>query len=226
MIRPFVVSALLLVAPVAAFPQVRIEIGVPNVGIGLEFPTFPRMVLVPGYPVYYAPGVNANLFFYDGLYWAFAADAWYESPWFNGPWTPVAPEAVPAFVLRVPVAYYRAPPPWFRGWRANAPPRWGERWGGEWEHRRAGWDRWDRSSAPRPAPLPVYQRDYVGGRYPSSGLQATLHDHNYAYWPREAGNRSAYQAHGMHGNAGSASAHGGGGKHGERGQGHGEGHGR
>jgi hypothetical protein len=28
---------------------------------------------VPGLPVYYAPSVNSNFFFYDGMYWVYAA---------------------------------------------------------------------------------------------------------------------------------------------------------
>ena len=31
----------------------------------------PELVVMPGYPVYYAPNVAANYFFYDGLYWVF-----------------------------------------------------------------------------------------------------------------------------------------------------------
>ena len=72
----------------------------------------------------------------------------------------VGPEYVPLYVLRVPVRYYRQPPGYFRSWRDDAPPRWGERWGRDWEQRRPGWDRWDRSAAPAPAPLPTYQRKY------------------------------------------------------------------
>jgi hypothetical protein len=32
----------------------------------------PQLILVPGYPCYYAPQVNSNYFFYDGLYWVYA----------------------------------------------------------------------------------------------------------------------------------------------------------
>ena len=42
-----------LAAPVAA--QLSISIGVPGVSIGLSVPVFPRLMRVPGYPVYYAP---------------------------------------------------------------------------------------------------------------------------------------------------------------------------
>lgn len=220
--RPLIVAAMLLAVPVAAAPQVQVQIGTPRVVVGLEIPAYPRMVLVPGYPVYYAPEVNGNLFFYDGLYWMFTGDGWFESPWFNGPWTAASPLAVPAFVLRVPVGYYRAPPPWFHGWNARRPPRWEDRWGGDWARQRSGWDRWDRASAPPPAPLPVYQKPYAGPRYPGPELQPALHDRNYAYWPREPGVRAAYQSHGIHGQGQSHAKNENGAKHED--QGHGKGH--
>ena len=106
-------------------------------------PVYPTLVLVPGYPVYYAPQLNSNYFFYDGMYWVYQADNWYASSWYNGPWVLVAPVAVPVFVLRVPVRYYRQPPLYFRAWSPNAPPRWGEHWGNAWEQRRRGWDNWN-----------------------------------------------------------------------------------
>src|SRR5690348_5230862 len=57
-----------------------------NVSIGINVPAYPSLVRVPNYPVYYAPSLQANYFFYDGLYWVYGADGiWYESPWYNGP---------------------------------------------------------------------------------------------------------------------------------------------
>jgi hypothetical protein len=147
---------------------------------------YPQLVLVPGYPVYYAPQVNSNYFFYDGMYWLYQGDNWYASPWYNGPWQLVAPQAVPLFVLRVPVRYYRRPPAYFRGWRADAPPRWGEHWGNTWEQSHQGWDTWNRGSVPPPAPLPVYQRQYSGSRYPRPEQQQTLQSQNYRYQPHDA----------------------------------------
>jgi hypothetical protein len=152
---------------------------------------------VPGYPVYYAPGVDSNYFFYDGMYWVYQGDSWYASSWYNGPWALVAPQAVPVFVLRVPVRYYRQPPVYFRDWRRDAPPRWGEHWGNDWEQRRSGWDRWNRKVAPPPAPLPVYQRQYSGNRYPQAEQQPTLHGQRYRYQPRDATVQQAYQAQGL-----------------------------
>jgi hypothetical protein len=171
------------VSPVAA--QVSIGIGLPGVSIGINLPVFPELVVVPGYPVYYAPRGDVNLFFYDGLYWAYQTDNWYASSWYNGPWRLVGPEVVPAFVLRIPVSYYRHPPSGWSGWRSDAPPRWGERWGHEWEQRRSGWDQWDRHTAHAPAPLPVYQRQYSGNRYPRAEQQQTLSRDKYRYQPQD-----------------------------------------
>jgi hypothetical protein len=177
----------------SAIAQVSIGIGFPGVSIGINLPLFPELVQVPDYPVYYAPRLNSNYFFYDGMYWVYQGDNWYASSWYNGPWGLVGPEVVPLFVLRIPVRYYRDPPGYFRGWRSDAPPRWGEHWGNQWEQRRSGWDRWNRRSAPAPAPLPVYQRQYSGDRYPRVEQQQALHSQNYRYQPRDAVVRQHYQ---------------------------------
>ena len=181
----------------SAIAQVSISIGLPSVSIGINVPLYPELVRVPGYPVYYAPRLKSNFFFYDGMYWVYQNDSWYASSWYNGPWGLVGPEAVPLFVLRIPVRYYRDPPEYFRRWRSDAPPRWGEHWGNEWEQRRSGWDRWNRRSAPAPAPLPVYQRQYSGDRYPRAERQQELHSQKYHYQPRDAVVRQHYEEHGV-----------------------------
>jgi len=179
-------SILLFWAP-SARAQVSVGIGLPGVNIGINVPAYPRLVRVPGYPVYYDPRANWNYFFYDGLYWVYQGDNWYASDWYNGPWQMVAPFDVPLFVLRVPVRYYRHRPAYFRGWRVDAPPRWGEHWGHDWEARRSGWDQWDRRSLPPVAPLPVYQRQYSGDRYPRAVEQRqSVRSENYRYQPHEA----------------------------------------
>ena len=175
----------LFFAPTPAAAQVNIGIGLPSVSIGINLPSFPELVVVPDYPVYYAPRGNVNLFFYDGMYWAYERDNWYASSWYNGPWGLVGPEVVPVFVLRIPVRYYRHPPVAWAGWRSDGPPRWGERWGHDWEQRRSGWDRWDRRARHAPAPLPVYQRQYSGDRYPRVEQQQVLQREKYRYEPKE-----------------------------------------
>jgi len=164
-----------------------------DISIGINLPFYPQLQRIPSYPVYYAPTVAANYFFYDGLYWVFDGDNWYVSTWYNGPWSLVDPFDVPLFLLRVPVRYYRHAPPYFLSWRANDAPRWGERWGRSWEERRGGWDQWNRSSAPPPAPLPTYQRQYSGNRYPQPSQQVVIQTQNYRYQPRDTVARQHFE---------------------------------
>jgi hypothetical protein len=169
-----------------ALAQVSFGFESPGISIGVNLPVYPDLVRIPGYPVYYAPNLDANYFFYDGLYWVFMDGNWYASSWYNGPWQLVSDDMVPLYLLRVPVRYYRAPPVFFRTWSRNAPPHWGEHWGAGWEQRHSGWDHWNRASAPAPAPLPTYQRQYSGNRYPRSvEQQRTLEGRNYHYQPHD-----------------------------------------
>ena len=194
---------MLLSSATSVLAQVSIGIGLPGVSIGINLPVYPELIRVPDHPVYYAPELNTNLFFYDGLYWVYRDDNWYASSWYNGPWGQVGREAVPLYVLRIPVRYYRQPPAYFRGWRPDAPPRWGEHWGGDWARNRGGWDRWSRESAPALAPLPVYQRGYAGERYPQQvAQQHSVRDQNYYYQPREAIVVQHFQSRGKGGGRG------------------------
>lgn len=191
----FIVLCLLLLSATAAHAQVSINLRLPSASIGINIPLYPELVPVPGYPVYYAPNMNSNYFFYDGLYWVYQNDNWYASSWYNGPWGLVAPETVPVFLLRVPVGYYRNPPRYFYGWRRDAPPQWGVRWGYRWEQYRRGWDHWDRRAYVAPAPLPLYQRQYSGERYPHGERQRRLYDKDYRYQSRERIGARQYPEH-------------------------------
>lgn len=180
-----ILASLLWCVITPAMAQVSIGIRSANVSIGINLPVYPQLVRVPGYPVYYAPDLRSNYFFYDGYYWVYQDDIWYQSDWYNGPWYEVDPFYVPEFVLRIPVRYYRLPPRYFLSWQRDAAPRWDEHWGRGWSQRRSGWDRWDRKSVPAPAPLPVYQRQYSGDRYPARvEQQRELQTKNYKYQPR------------------------------------------
>jgi hypothetical protein len=189
-----VVLWMLLCSIPSAVAQVNVGIGLPGVNIGINLPLYPELVPVPGYPVYYAPYVSSNYFFYDGMYWVYQRDNWYASSWYNGPWGLVPPETVPLFILRVPVRYYRQPPAYFRGWVSGAPPRWGEHWGNSWAQSHAGWDNWNRGSVPAAAPLPAYQRQYSGSRYPHPQQQQLMQSQNYRYQPQDAVVQQHYQA--------------------------------
>ncbi|MES2125637.1 MAG: hypothetical protein V4463_00050 [Pseudomonadota bacterium] len=152
-----------------------------SVSIGIDVPAYPDLRPIPGYPVYYAPQMSTNYFFYDGAYWVYASNGWHTSDWYNGPWDSVDPYQVPEFVLRIPVRYYRQPPPAFRGWSMALAPRWGNVWGADWTRRRQGWDHWDRQHVPQAAPLPRYQHDYGHERYPGAGAREQIHQQNYHY---------------------------------------------
>ena len=170
---------LILLCALYSMPSYSDEI---SLNVGIDLFEYPQLVVVPGYPVYYAPQLEANYFFYDGDYWVYQNDNWYQSSWYDGPWWLVDPEDVPEFVLRVPVRFYRQPPMYFIGWLSEAPPRWGEYWGHDWEQHRHGWDKWDRKIQQKPAPLPLYQRQYSGDRYPRQAEQQhELHYRNYRY---------------------------------------------
>ena len=179
------ILAALLVLSLAgtANAQISIGIGLPSISIGVNIP-FPELEVVPGFPVYYAPRASVNLFFYDGFYWVFRDDNWYTSSWYNGPWALVGMYDVPGFILRVPVRFYLFPPVYFSPGPRDSYPRWGEHYGRDWESRRSGWDRWDRNARYTPAPLPTYQRQYTGDRYPRDvGQQQQIHRENYKYQP-------------------------------------------
>jgi hypothetical protein len=176
---------LLFSTAVPAASQVSVGVGTSHVSIGISVSSYPDLVVVPGYPVYYAPRLQANLFFYDGLYWIYDNDDWYASAWYNGPWDYVSAVQVPLYILRVPVRYYRLPPVYFHGWRQDSPPQWGRHWGRDWEQRRSGWDRWDRRANLQPAPPPVYQQHYSGERYPRQLEQQELRQKNYRYQSRD-----------------------------------------
>ena len=163
-----------------------------GVSLGIHVPIYPNLVLISGYPVYYAPGLSLNYFFYDGVYWVYRNDNWYVSSWYNGPWAYVARIDVPAFILRVPVRYYRNPPAYFHRWQPGSSPHWGEHWGPQWQQHRRGWDKWNRNDVPGPAPLPHYQRQYSGSRYPGTDKQPLLRREHYRYQPRDSIGRQLY----------------------------------
>ncbi|NTV70265.1 MAG: hypothetical protein HGA71_08980 [Azonexaceae bacterium] len=192
--KQLIVLGILLHFAVPAPAQISFGFGFQSDNISISLSTYPNLVRVPGYPVYYASGLNSNYFFYDGLYWVFETDRWYSSSWYNGPWMMVDPEYIPVYLLRVPVRYYRHPPAYFVGWQANSPPRWGDHWGNDWAQQRSGWDRWNRRAMPAPAPLPTYQRQYSGNRYPSRDQQPILQQRNYRHEARDPLVRQQSQA--------------------------------
>ncbi|HEX4858545.1 MAG TPA: hypothetical protein VFV17_05965 [Usitatibacteraceae bacterium] len=183
---PRIALCLLLGCVGPSMAHTSVDFNSPGVQIRISVPLYPALQRVPGYPVYYAPALQSNYFFYDGLYWVYEDDDWYSSSWYNGPWWRIDSMDVPYYVLRVPVRYYRRAPPHFRRWSLNEPPRWGDHWGQSWQQRRMDWNRWDRSRTPQPAPLPYYQRQYSGNQYPQVAQQAMIQSRQYRYQPADA----------------------------------------
>ena len=153
--------------------------------VGVDLPQYPEMQPIPDSPVYYAPDVDANYFYYDGQYWDYYNDAWYTSTWYNGPWAYVEPIYVPTYVLWVPIRFYRRPPVFFRRWNPAAPPHWAERWGRSWQVRHNEIFGGQRARPPVRAPLPEYQRQFNRANYPRPQQQATIHAQQYPYRPRD-----------------------------------------
>src|SRR4030095_13210449 len=121
--KRFVAACLLLLAsalPAAAQTYYDIDV---------DLPQFPEMEPIPDSPVYWAPGVDSNYFFYDGAFWDYHHDLWHWSAWYHGPWTVVDPVHVAAYVLWVPVRFHPRPAPHFRGPPPDRPPHWAQHWG-------------------------------------------------------------------------------------------------
>jgi hypothetical protein len=113
-----------LLAPPAAMAEVSVNVNIGPPPVVVAAP--PALVVVPGTPVYYAPQVQYNYFFYSKRYYTFHDGHWFYARSYNGPWVFVAPAHVPGPLLTVPVKYYRVPP---GHWKHGGPgPGHGKKW--------------------------------------------------------------------------------------------------
>ena len=97
---------------------VRIE----SVNLGIFVGDPPAMVSIPGTPVYHAPSVPHNYFYYRWQYYLFHQGAWFVAANCNGPWTVIALDHVPKPILAVPVTYYKVPQGHWK--KSVGPPPW------------------------------------------------------------------------------------------------------
>jgi hypothetical protein len=97
----FLAGFVLTGAPARAGMNVNVNIGAPAVVVAQP----PEMILVPDSLVYYAPGVEAELFFYRGDWYTRSSGRWYRGRSYEGPWVTVGPRAVPAAFVRLPRNY-------------------------------------------------------------------------------------------------------------------------
>jgi hypothetical protein len=166
------ISLSLLLGPITTLQaQTRLDISISS---------YPSLILIPGYPVYYDPAQQLNYFFYGGRYWVFHEDGWYYSSWYNGPWIPMEADLVPVFIWRIPLRYYHHRPAYFQGRNANEAPPWDQHWGAGWSRKHPDWQLWNRQSVPAASPLPDYQKQYGGNRYPHSLKQQSTLEHQQA----------------------------------------------
>jgi hypothetical protein len=70
----------------------------------------PRLVLIQDWGVYYAPDIDDEVYFFDGVWFVFSGGHWYESRSHSGPWVVVADGNVPGKLKGA------------KGWRAKPIP--------------------------------------------------------------------------------------------------------
>jgi len=130
-----VMAACVCAAPLPATAEVNV-----NIGIGLPppivFPAPPSMVVLPDTNyVYVAPGLDVDIYFWDGWWWRLWDGRWYRSRHHNRGW---------GYYSRTPRFYYDVDPGWRRYYHSRA-------WRGH---------RWDY----RPIPHQRLQRNWKGWR--------------------------------------------------------------
>ena len=100
-----VCAGVLLAAPAGpalADLNVNVGLGVPVVVPPVYAFPAPAMVVVPGTPVYCAPGLGVDIFFYGGYWWHPYQGGWYRSHSYNGPWAAHQP---PSVLVNLPPNY-------------------------------------------------------------------------------------------------------------------------
>jgi hypothetical protein len=89
------------VTPGIAGMDVSVNIGIPAVVVAEP----PEMVLVPNSQIYFAPSVEAELFFYRGNWYTRSGHRWYRGRSYKGPWVVAPPRTVPGAFVRLPGNY-------------------------------------------------------------------------------------------------------------------------
>jgi hypothetical protein len=100
-----VLSALLAVLFVAvpSHAEVNVNVNIGSPAVVVAGP--PEMIPVPRTMIYFAPGVEGDLFYYGGYWWTPHQGRWFRSRAYKGPWAIIAPRAVPVEIVRVPRDY-------------------------------------------------------------------------------------------------------------------------
>ena len=76
---------LVVFAPISAFADVSVHIGIP-LPPPIIFPAPPGLVVIPETDVYAVPDVGAEIFFYGGWWWRPWEGRWYRSHYYDRGW--------------------------------------------------------------------------------------------------------------------------------------------
>lgn len=88
-----------------------IQAGVPAPPLPpLIVPGPPPVFLIPGTYAYFAPDVDADLFFYGGYWYRPHGGGWYRSSNYGGPWGFIVIDHVPGVLIKLPHGYRNVPP--------------------------------------------------------------------------------------------------------------------
>jgi hypothetical protein len=100
--RAIILASILGIAAVGLLPpgmaraeSLSIGVQTDSVHLGIHIGSPPRLVVVPGTPVYQAPSLPYNYFVYRKRYYLFHEGMWLSARHHNGPWTVIAVERVP-----------------------------------------------------------------------------------------------------------------------------------
>jgi len=126
--------ALVMIVPLPTMAQVGVSV---NIGLPppIEFAAPPDVIVLPDAPsVYVVPGVDVDLFFWNGWWWRPWQGGWYRSRYYNRGW---------GYYNTVPSFYYDVDP----GWRGYYRDRnwYGHPWHYEPIHHQQlhqNWQRW------------------------------------------------------------------------------------
>jgi hypothetical protein len=76
----------------------------------LILPAPPPVFPIPGTSSYFAPDVDAELFFHGGFWYRPYGGRWYRSSHYGGPWGFIVPNRVPGVLINLPTGYRNVPP--------------------------------------------------------------------------------------------------------------------
>jgi len=76
----------------------------------LVIPAPPPVFLIPGTYAYFAPDVDADLFFYGGYWYRPHGGGWYRASHYGGPWGFIVINHVPGVLINLPPGYRNVPP--------------------------------------------------------------------------------------------------------------------